>query len=70
MDESDDSWYASLCEYDLDLPEDTVLTSFCDSPLCVEEFDLQDKSFRPCPCQYQVNAHLTLSTLRPSFPIL
>lgn len=24
------------------------------SPLCVEEFDLSDKNFRPCPCGYQV----------------
>ncbi|KAF2149548.1 hypothetical protein K461DRAFT_288093 [Myriangium duriaei CBS 260.36] len=23
-------------------------------PLCVEEFDLSDKGFRPCPCGYQV----------------
>lgn len=23
-------------------------------PLCVEEFDLMDKGFRPCPCGYQV----------------
>ncbi|KAK5163881.1 transcriptional repressor general negative regulator of transcription subunit 4 [Saxophila tyrrhenica] len=23
-------------------------------PLCVEDFDLDDKSFRPCPCGYQV----------------
>ncbi|KAL8810057.1 MAG: hypothetical protein Q9200_002890 [Gallowayella weberi] len=23
-------------------------------PLCVEEFDLSDKNFRPCPCGYQV----------------
>jgi RING/Ubox like zinc-binding domain len=23
-------------------------------PLCVEEFDLTDKNFRPCPCGYQV----------------
>jgi len=23
-------------------------------PLCVEEFDLNDKCFRPCPCGYQV----------------
>lgn len=22
-------------------------------PLCVEEFDLSDKAFRPCPCGYQ-----------------
>jgi CCR4-NOT transcription complex subunit 4 len=24
-------------------------------PLCVEEFDLTDKNFRPCPCGYQVS---------------
>ena len=24
------------------------------SPLCVEEFDLSDKNFKPCPCGYQV----------------
>jgi hypothetical protein len=24
-------------------------------PLCVEEFDLTDKGFRPCPCGYQVS---------------
>jgi hypothetical protein len=23
-------------------------------PLCVEELDLTDKNFRPCPCGYQV----------------
>ena len=26
-------------------------------PLCVEEFDLGDKHFRPCPCGYQVLSH-------------
>jgi hypothetical protein len=25
------------------------------SPLCIEEFDLSDKNFRPCPCGYQVS---------------
>lgn len=25
-------------------------------PLCVEEFDLSDRNFRPCPCGYQVRA--------------
>lgn len=25
-----------------------------DSPLCVEEFDLSDRNFKPCPCGYQV----------------
>jgi hypothetical protein len=24
-------------------------------PLCVEEFDLSDRNFRPCPCGYQVS---------------
>lgn len=24
------------------------------SPLCVEEFDLSDRNFKPCPCGYQV----------------
>ena len=23
-------------------------------PLCVEEFDLSDRNFKPCPCGYQV----------------
>jgi CCR4-NOT transcription complex subunit 4 len=23
-------------------------------PLCVEELDLTDKGFKPCPCGYQV----------------
>lgn len=27
---------------------------FYNSPLCVEEFDLSDRNFRPCPCGYQV----------------
>jgi hypothetical protein len=31
-------------------------TNHLASPLCVEEFDLSDKNFRPCPCGYQVRA--------------
>ena len=23
-------------------------------PLCIEEFDLSDRNFRPCPCGYQI----------------
>ena len=23
-------------------------------PLCIDEFDLEDQGFRPCPCGYQV----------------
>lgn len=35
-------------------------------PLCVEEFDLTDKGFRPCPCGYQVNQlTLTFGSERP-----
>lgn len=30
-------------------------------PLCVEEFDLTDKGFRPCPCGYQVRGPLSSS---------
>lgn len=29
-------------------------------PLCVEEFDLSDKNFFPCPCGYQVGCPLKL----------
>lgn len=28
------------------------------SPLCIEEFDLSDKNFKPCPCGYQVRVFL------------
>lgn len=35
-------------------------------PLCVEEFDLTDKGFRPCPCGYQVRHTLHYHTLRTS----
>lgn len=24
-------------------------------PLCMEEMDISDRNFRPCPCGYQVN---------------
>lgn len=27
---------------------------YFNSPLCIEEFDLSDRNFRPCPCGYQV----------------
>lgn len=33
-------------------PPVPVLTAV--SPLCVEEFDVQDRNFKPCPCGYQV----------------
>src|SRR5947209_1168992 len=31
-----------------------VFSLLVQSPLCVEEFDLSDKNFKPCPCGYQV----------------
>ena len=34
----------------VELPADRT----CHSPLCIEEFDLSDRNFRPCPCGYQV----------------
>ncbi|KAA6413539.1 MAG: CCR4-NOT core complex subunit Not4 [Lasallia pustulata] len=35
--------------------QDTFMDDSDDAcPLCVEEFDLSDKNFRPCPCGYQV----------------
>jgi hypothetical protein len=36
------------------LLSDTLINHLHNSPLCVEEFDLSDKNFRPCPCGYQV----------------
>ncbi|EHL00776.1 putative General negative regulator of transcription subunit 4 [Glarea lozoyensis 74030] len=38
-------------------------------PLCVEEFDLSDKNFRPCPCGYQFcfnNIKTNLNALCPA----
>ena len=31
-----------------------------DCPLCMEEMDMSDRNFKPCPCGYQV----------PSFPLV
>ena len=41
-------------------------------PLCIEEFDLSDRSFYPCPCSYQVRQSrytepLSLSVLTDNF---
>jgi hypothetical protein len=37
-------------------------------PLCVEEFDLGDKNFRPCPCGYQVSPPSLPACLVPTNP--
>ncbi|KAJ4509288.1 transcriptional repressor general negative regulator of transcription subunit 4 [Exophiala dermatitidis] len=35
--------------------QDTVIDEDEETcPLCIEEFDLSDKNFRPCPCGYQI----------------
>lgn len=35
--------------------QDTVIDDDEEScPLCIEEFDLSDKNFKPCPCGYQI----------------
>ncbi|KAK4232580.1 general negative regulator of transcription subunit 4 [Podospora fimiseda] len=36
-------------------PQDTIFDDEDDCcPLCIEEFDLSDRNFRPCPCGYQI----------------
>ncbi|KAM5350543.1 hypothetical protein ACJ41O_007048 [Fusarium nematophilum] len=36
-------------------PQDSFIEEEEDTcPLCIEEFDLSDRNFRPCPCGYQV----------------
>ncbi|KAH7161557.1 hypothetical protein EDB81DRAFT_756080 [Dactylonectria macrodidyma] len=36
-------------------PQDSFIDEEEDTcPLCIEEFDLSDRNFRPCPCGYQV----------------
>lgn len=35
-------------------------------PLCVEEFDLSDRNFRPCPCGYQVRRRPSPGEATPS----
>ncbi|KAF3925461.1 hypothetical protein ABW21_db0207468 [Orbilia brochopaga] len=34
--------------------QDTFIDDTDECPLCVEEFDLSDKHFKPCPCGYQI----------------
>jgi CCR4-NOT transcription complex subunit 4 len=49
IDDEEDTWYVQqhrICRLRL-------LT--CHSPLCIEELDIQDKNFYPCPCGYQVS---------------
>jgi CCR4-NOT transcription complex subunit 4 len=34
-------------------------------PLCVEEMDVSDRNFIPCPCGYRVSLSLTLTLRQP-----
>ena len=36
----------------------------CECPLCLEELDVDDLSFYPCPCGYQVPQSSSLSYLQ------
>ena len=36
-------------------------------PLCVEEMDLSDKNFLPCPCGYRVSCVVSLFSLMALF---
>ena len=50
---------------------ETLSKSYADaftSPLCVEEFDISDRNFRPCPCGYQVNCR-TYFTIHPTLRV-
>ncbi|CAJ2505272.1 Uu.00g126660.m01.CDS01 [Anthostomella pinea] len=41
-------------------PQDSFIDDEEDTcPLCIEEFDLSDRNFRPCPCGYQVGEHIS-----------
>jgi hypothetical protein len=66
IDEEDDTWYVFLFDtrsgpsQPVNLPFTNLLHL---SPLCVEEFDLSDKNFRPCPCGYQVRISLDIHLL-------
>ena len=59
IDEDDECWYVPLpfkLGSHLTAPSED-LANRLPSPLCVEEFDLSDKNFRPCPCGYQVSIY-------------
>jgi len=51
----------SICASPVELATNNFFTH---SPLCIEEFDLSDRNFRPCPCGYQVCRYQRGSCLR------
>lgn len=50
IDDDDEFWYVAVGLS----RHATWVTNCYNSPLCIEEFDLSDKNFKPCPCGYQV----------------
>lgn len=54
IDDDDEFWYVVLSFGLTRAGPVGLTTSLCSSPLCIEEFDLSDKNFKPCPCGYQV----------------
>lgn len=49
IDDDEETWYVHCLQI-----APLRLADSLRSPLCIEEFDLSDKNFRPCPCGYQV----------------
>lgn len=55
IDDDDEFWYVWRDISRIKLLFFNQLTLMVSSsPLCIEEFDLSDKNFKPCPCGYQV----------------
>ena len=48
IDDDEETWFVQVSDHH------SSLLTLCLSPLCIEEFDLSDKNFKPCPCGYQV----------------
>lgn len=59
IDDDDESWYATLAKQSSVIVQEFLKLIFF-SPLCIEEFDLSDKNFKPCPCGYQVRVPMPL----------
>jgi CCR4-NOT transcription complex subunit 4 len=58
FDDEDDTWWVLKLHI---LRRGSPHANYWDSPLCIEEFDLSDRNFRPCPCGYQVRTQPTIS---------
>ncbi|KAJ5785220.1 uncharacterized protein N7503_010432 [Penicillium pulvis] len=51
IDDDDEFWYVMIPSF---IESATGDPNPLRSPLCIEEFDLSDKNFKPCPCGYQI----------------